>query len=104
MIHCDYEGPHIELDNWMQGLSEPKELRREGDVFYVEERLNQEMPKFPSYTQTELRQALGSVSGNSLASEESAKTCAPALRGYRFNIKYGSELVQQISVNIPLGC
>lgn len=106
IMYCDYEGPHIELDNWKQGLSTAKTLHQKGHVFYVESSmLDSTLPTFPSYTQKELRQAIRKHFGEEgMSSIKEAKPCAPFLRGHRFRVKYGPDVVQEISVYAPGGC
>lgn len=106
VMRCDYEGPHIELDAWKQGLGPWVQLERKGDHFRIGASLRKSaMPAFPSYTQTELRRAIAQQFGNSgLASKQESKPCAPFLRGYRFHIHYRSQLVQEISLDHAGGC
>ena len=106
VMHCDYEGPHIELDAWKQSRSSAVPLKRQGTDFHVD--LNtalMEMPPFPSYTATELRQAINDYWGlPGLAPAEQAQTCAPMTRGLRFIVKYQHQVVQEIIINTPGGC
>jgi hypothetical protein len=106
VMHCDYEGPHIELDNWKQGFSTAKAFRQKGNIFYVDaSTLDSTLPTFPPYTQKELRQAIRKHFGEvGMSSIKEAEPCAPFLRGHRFRIKYGSDAVQDISVYTPGGC
>jgi hypothetical protein len=106
VMHCDYEGHHIELDNWKHGFSTATILRQEGQVFSVESGMLDSKPAtFPSYTQTELRRAIRKHhGGEGIASIKEAKLCAPSLRGHRFTIKYGKKTVQEISVYTPGSC
>lgn len=107
VMHCDYEGPHIELDNWKRAMSASVSLPRQNQVFTIGSKvLNPPRPRFPRYTQTELRRAIHQSRGQEpgLASVEEAAPCAPFLRGHRFVIRYGSRVVQEISILNPGGC
>lgn len=106
VMHCDYEGPHIELDRWKQGLGPEVPLRRAGAKFMVAPRaLAASAPPFPRYTPTELRRAIAQHWGNAgLASSEEARPCQPLLRGYRFAVRYQSRLVQELFVAFAGGC
>ena len=106
VMHCDYEGPHLELDGWKQGLGPEIRLEREGQRFLIgADVLASKMPAFPAYTGIELRRAIAQQFGNpGLATKEEAKPCAPMLRGYRFTIRYRSRLVQEIAVSYAGGC
>jgi hypothetical protein len=114
VVHCDYEGPHIELDNWKQALSAPKPLRRLpdnpadkllGSLRFAVDLSGITPPRFPAYTETELRRAIKAHWGEKgLASAAEAKPCAPAERGHRVLVRWRGQVVQEIDVNQPLGC
>lgn len=106
VMHCDYEGPHLELDGWKQGLGPAIRLERKGQRFLISsDVLASKLPPFPAYTRTELRQAIARQFGNTgLATKEDAKPCAPFLRGYRFYIRYRSKIVQEIFLAYAGGC
>lgn len=106
VMHCDYEGPHIELDDWRQGQSEPKRLKRAGNRFLLgPAALATETPDFPKYTHDELRRAIAESMGETgLATEEAAAPCAPFLRGQKLTIRRGSEVVHEILLTYPGGC
>lgn len=106
VMHCDYEGPHLELDGWKKGLGPEIRLERQGQKFLIgADVLAEKMPSFPAYTGTELRQAIARQFGNTgMATKEEAKPCAPMLRGYRFTIRYRSRVVQEIIVAYAGGC
>lgn len=106
VMHCDYEGPHIELDRWKQGLGPEVPLARAGKKFVIaRQALATTAPPFPRYTPTELRRAIAQHWGNAgLASSEEARPCQPFLRGYRFAVRYQSRLVQELSVSFAGGC
>lgn len=111
VMRCDYEGPHIELDDWKQGLSRPRALHRVGKVFYVDDPVpvnGQDpiaAPVFPAYTQAELRRAINQHWGKpGLAPRREARPCGAFLRGYRFKIEGGAGVAHQIDVYFPGGC
>jgi hypothetical protein len=103
---CDYEGPHLELDPWKEGLSAARTLRGRKGVYQVTARtFDTKPPKFPKYTQAELRRAIGSHFGEQrIATAEEAKPCSPALRGHRFIVKHRSKVVHEISMYEHSGC
>ncbi|MFM9880287.1 MAG: hypothetical protein ACKVOO_07750 [Burkholderiaceae bacterium] len=114
VMHCDYEGPHIELDNWKQALSAPKAQRLMpdkpadkllGGLRFAVDLGNITAPQFPAYTPTELRRAIKAHWGEKgLASVAEAKPCAPAERGHRLVLRWRGEVVHEIDVFQPLGC
>lgn len=106
VMHCDYEGPHVELDGWKQGLGPAIRLERKGQSFLIGSNvLGSKMPPFPAYTETELRHAIARYWGETgLATKEQAKPCAPFLRGFRFYVRYRSKIVQEIFVAYSGGC
>lgn len=105
VMHCDYEGPHLELDDWKKGVGPATRLKQKGNIFYVDGKLSSEMPPFPVYTQKELRRAVAQSMGEEgLASDEEIKSCAPFFRGYRFSVYYRSRMVQEIFLAFPGGC
>jgi hypothetical protein len=106
VMHCDYEGPHLELDEWKRGQSEPRRLTRTGNRFLLGPAvLAADTPAFPAYTRDELRRAIAAHLGTpGLASEEEAAPCAPFLRGYEITIRRASQVVYRIQLNHPGGC
>ncbi len=106
VMHCDYEGPHLELDGWKQGLGPEIRLERKGQRFIIgADVLALQMPAFPAYTATDLRRAIARQFGNTgMATKEEAKPCAPMLKGYRFTVRFQSRIVQEISVSYAGGC
>ena len=106
VMQCDYEGPHIELDRWKQGLGPEVPLARTGTRFVIAPHaLAGTAPPFPRYTPTELRRAIAQHWGNAgLASREEAGPCQPFLRGYRFAVRYQSRLVQEVFMAFAGGC
>lgn len=106
VMHCDYEGPHLELDGWKQGVGPAIGLERKGQRFRIgSDVLASKTPPFPAYTRTALRQAIAQQFGNTgLATKEEAKPCAPFLRGYRFYVRYRSKIVQEIFLAYAGGC
>jgi hypothetical protein len=106
VMHCDYEGPHIELDGWKRGLSEPVVLKREGNQFLVDMSvLQKDAPAFPAYTQDELRSAIGNHFGSGhVASPAEATPCAPFLRGYIFTVRHAGKVVQELHLSYAGGC
>jgi hypothetical protein len=106
VMHCDYEGPHIELDEWKHGESPAMRLKRSEDRFVIGvDVLAAPMPAFPAYTETELRQAVARHFGeDGLATEAEYTPCAPYLRGYEFTVRYRARPVQEIFVANAGGC
>jgi hypothetical protein len=106
VMHCDYEGPHLELDKWKEGVSAARRLPGRKGVFQVNARsLDTKTPKFPKYTQAELRRAIGAHFGEPrIATAEEAKPCSPFLRGHRFIVKHQSKVVHELSMYFPGGC
>lgn len=111
VMRCDYEGPHIELDEWKQGLSPAKPLRSKANVFFMDAPVAANdhdlvaSPPFPPYTQQELRKAINTYWGKKgLSSRAEAEPCGPFLRGYRFRINGGASVVHEINVYNPGGC
>lgn len=111
VMRCDYEGPHIELDEWKQGLSAAKTLRSKANVFFMDTPAAPSgddqvvSPPFPAYTQQELRKAINAHWGKKgLSSRAEAEPCGAFLRGYRFRINDGTSVVHEINVYYPGGC
>ncbi|MDD2990980.1 MAG: hypothetical protein PHI64_18745 [Zoogloea sp.] len=106
VMRCDYEGPHLELDSWKQGLSAPRPLRRQGQRFLVDAGiLSMPMPAFPHYTSRELRRAIRDAYGETgLASTDETQTCAPFLRGHRFTVRHQGAVVHTLLIYQPGGC
>lgn len=109
VMQCDYEGPHVELDRWKQGLGNEIILLRKNNQFILNasdlQPATTPLPKFPAYTKTELRRAIAQHFGNpGLASTKEAQPCQPFLRGYRFYVYYQSALVQEVFLTFPGGC
>jgi hypothetical protein len=105
-MHCDYEGPHLELGGWQQGLSKPFRLQREGNRFLLgPAAFSGELPEFPAYTHDELRRAIAQhLGGEGLATEEEAAPCAPFLGGYKLIVRRKSAVVHQVFLAYPGGC
>lgn len=105
-VTCDYEGPHVELDNWKQGFSAPKNVRRKGDKFVIDPGvLEPVVAPIPAYTGKELRRAINAHSGQpGMSTPEEAKPCSPNFRGYRFTVKYQGRAVYRIDVYEAGGC
>ena len=106
VMRCDYEGPHLELDGWKQGLSASRPLRRQGQRFMVDAGiLAMPMPAFPHYTSRELRRAIRDFYGETgLASTDETRTCAPFLRGHRFTVRHQGAVVHTLLIYQPGGC
>ena len=106
VMRCDYEGPHLELDGWKQGLSASRPLRRQGQRFVVDAAiLAMPMPAFPQYTSRELRRAIRDAYGETgLASADETRTCAPFLRGHRFTVRHRGAVVHTLLIYQPGGC
>lgn len=111
VMRCDYEGPHIELDEWKQGLSPAKSLRSKANTFFMDAPAAANgddqvvYPPFPAYTQQELRKAINAYWGKKgLSTRAEAEPCGPFLRGYRFRINDGPSVVHEVNVYNPGGC
>lgn len=106
VMRCDYEGPHLELDDWKQGLSAPRALRRRGERFIVDAGiLSMPMPAFPPYASRELKRAIRDAYGEpGFARADEAQACAPFLRGHRFTVRHRGAVVHTLLIYQPGGC
>ena len=105
IMHCDYEGPHLELTDWKRAYSPPVQLERRGQRFAIPPAALTFEPPFPAYTQAELRRAIGQLFGSEeSASASDAEPCAPTLGGYRVTVSYRSRTVQEMWIWFAGGC
>lgn len=106
VMRCEYEGPHLELDSWKQGLSSPRLLRQRGKRFIIDDSIRtMPMPAFPQYTSRELRRAIKDAYGETgFADADETRTCAPFLRGHRFTVRHRGAVVHTLLIYQPGGC
>ena len=93
------------LHRWKRSLSPAWRLRGQLHeeialgYFYADEDTVQavDSPKFPAYTQDELRRAIHvELEREGMASEADAKACAPAIIGYQYTVRNPSDIVKTV--------